>query len=202
MAKLLNLLLGLSYCWSLSLAQAASVHVQILDQQGKPLMDAVTFAEPTTGKAPNGKLSGILDQVNKEFTPYVNIVQTGTAITFPNKDNIRHHVYSFSPAKVFDIKLYSGTPAAPVIFDKPGLVVLGCNIHDWMLAYLYVVNTPWFGKSGANGEVDLEDLPAGEYLISAAHPKLQTDSQKQKIKLEANSKLQINFKLAVTLDRK
>lgn len=176
----------------------ATLSVQMQDQQGKPLANAVVYVEPANGKAPKGKLAGIVDQVNKEFTPYVNIVQTGTAITFPNKDNIRHHVYSFSVPKVFDIKLYSGVPAAPVVFDKPGLVVLGCNIHDWMLAYLYVVDTPWFAKSGANGQAEIADLPAGEYVVYAAHPKLQSDILKQKLSVDASSKLKLNFKLTLS----
>ena len=198
MLKHLKTLAVLGFLLSAESSFCASLSVQMQDQQGKPLADAVVYVEPVNGKAPKGKLAGIVDQVNKEFTPYVSIVQTGTAITFPNKDNIRHHVYSFSVPKVFDIKLYSGVPAAPVVFDKPGLVVLGCNIHDWMLAYLYVVDTPWFAKSGSNGQAEIADLPAGEYVVYAAHPKLQSDILKQKLSVDASSKPKLNFKLTLS----
>lgn len=198
MLKHLKTLAVLGFLLSAESSFCASLSVQMQDQQGKPLANAVVYVEPVNGKAPKGKLAGIVDQVNKEFTPYVSIVQTGTAITFPNKDNIRHHVYSFSVPKVFDIKLYSGVPAAPVVFDKPGLVVLGCNIHDWMLAYLYVVDTPWFAKSGSNGQAEIADLPAGEYVVYAAHPKLQSDILKQKLSVDASSKPKLNFKLTLS----
>lgn len=198
MLKHLKTLAVLGFLLSAESSFCASLSVQMQDQQGKPLADAVVYVEPVNGKAPKGKLAGIVDQVNKEFTPYVSIVQTGTAITFPNKDNIRHHVYSFSVPKVFDIKLYSGVPAAPVVFDKPGLVVLGCNIHDWMLAYLYVVDTPWFAKSGSNGQAEIADLPSGEYVVYAAHPKLQSDILKQKLSVDASSKPKLNFKLTLS----
>lgn len=82
-------------------------------------------------------------------------VYVGTRVTFPNRDNIRHHVYSFSSAKKFELPLYIGTPAAPVVFDKPGVVALGCNIHDWMLAYIYVLTTPHFAKTAADGKARL-----------------------------------------------
>ena len=111
----------------------------------------------------------IIDQVNKQFTPLVSVIQVGTPVSFPNKDNIRHQVYSFSPAKTFELKLYSGVPSQPVVFDKPGLVVMGCNIHDRMLAYVQVVDTPWFAKTGADGAARIEGLPAGDYQVHVWH---------------------------------
>ena len=107
-------------------------------------MLSTMFAEPVGATtAPSHELRHAkIDQVNKEFVPLVSVVQTNTEITFPNSDNIRHSVYSFSPAKVFSLKLYAGKSAAPVIFDKAGLVVLGCNIHDLMVSWLLVVDTP------------------------------------------------------------
>ncbi len=92
-------------------------------------------------------------------------------VQFPNKDNIRHHVYSFSAARKFELPLYSGTPAQPVLFDKVGVVKLGCNIHDWMIGYIYVTETPYFGKSNAEGRVDMDPAAAralsGTRLASA-----------------------------------
>jgi len=104
--------------------------------------------------------------------PRISIIQAGTSVFFPNSDNIRHSIYSFSPAKVFTTKLYSGREAAPITFDHTGLVVLGCNIHDGMVAWIYIVGTPWFGKSGGDGIGILKGLPAGEYRITAAAPAL------------------------------
>ena len=95
--------------------------------------------------------------------PLVSVVQTGAAITFPNKDNIEHDVYSFSPAKRFELNLYHGIPASPVVFDKAGLVVMGCNIHDSMIAYLLIVDTPWFAKTDASGRATIDNLPADAY---------------------------------------
>jgi len=111
----------------------------------------------------------VVDQIDKTFVPQIAVVQTGTAVEFPNSDNIRHQVYSFSPAKVFTLKLYSGRPSAPVVFDKPGLVVLGCNIHDNMLGYVLSVDTPWFARSAAPGTAKIADVPAGSYDVFAWH---------------------------------
>ncbi len=151
-------------------AAAATLSVQVGDQSSTALPDAVVYAVPVNGKAPARQpLGAIIDQVNRQFTPLVSVIQVGTAVSFPNKDNIRHQVYSFSPAKTFELKLYSGVPSQPVTFDKPGLVVMGCNIHDRMLAYVQVVDTPWFAKTGADGAARIEGLPAGDYQVHVWH---------------------------------
>lgn len=175
---------------------AAAIEAKISDAGGKALADAVIFAEPVAGKAPRGKLTAIIDQVDKEFVPYVSIMQTGTSVTFPNKDNTRHQVYSFSPAKTFNLKLYAGNAAEPVVFDKPGAVTMGCNIHDWMLAYVYVVDTPWFGKSDEKGVAKIADLPAGEYHLKAWHPQLNGEPLSQTLKVaggEARAAFQLTL---------
>src|SRR5262245_25419422 len=112
---------------------------------------------------------GMIEQMNKTFIPTVTVIQVGTQVKFPNRDEVRHHVYSFSPAKRFEIKLYAGTPAEPILFDKAGEVVLGCNIHDHMIAYVYVVESPHFAKSGKDGAARIDDLPAGDYELHAWH---------------------------------
>ena len=109
----------------------------------------------------------MVEQRNKTFIPLVSVVQTGTLVNFPNRDDIRHHIYSFSAAKRFEIKLYAGTPADPILFDKPGEVVLGCNIHDHMIAYIYVVDSPWFAKTDNDGVAKIDGLPAGDFDIGA-----------------------------------
>lgn len=112
-----------------------------------------------------------IEQRNKTFAPAVSVVQTGTAIEFPNNDTVRHHVYSFSAAKVFELKLYAGKPEKPVLFDKPGVVVLGCNIHDRMAAYIVVVDTPWSAISQSDGVARVADVPPGEYQLQVWHPR-------------------------------
>ena len=97
--------------------------------------------------------------MNKHFVPRVSVVRTGTAITFPNSDHIRHQVYSFSPAKAFTLKLYAGSPKTPVMFDHPGLVVLGCNIHDNMVAFMGVVDSPYFAKTDGLGNCHRRAFP-------------------------------------------
>jgi hypothetical protein len=120
--------------------------------------------------------------------PSVIAIQTGTAVHFPNFDTVRHHVYSFSPTKVFEIKLYAGTPAAPVVFDKAGTGVLGCNIHDRMAAFVHVVNTPYFAKTNAAGVATL-DVPPGEHTLQAWHPGLPEgqDPLRQALKVGGNN---------------
>jgi plastocyanin len=147
---------------------AANLAITLKDPAGAPLEDAVAWAVPRGPATPRTRPAAV-EQRNKAFIPLVTVVQAGTLVSFPNRDEVRHHVYSFSPAKVFEIKLYAGTPTDPVIFDKTGEVVLGCNIHDHMVAYIYVVDSPFFGKAGADGVVRLEGLPDGEYEVNAWH---------------------------------
>ncbi|SAK78343.1 hypothetical protein AWB77_03751 [Caballeronia fortuita] len=152
------------------IARAANVRVQVVDQAGAPVADAIVYALPVNGKPPATKpAAAVIDQIKRRFVPMVSVVQTGASVTFPNKDNIEHDVYSFSPPKRFELNLYHGIPANPVVFDKPGLVVMGCNIHDAMVAYLLIVDTPWFAKTDANGAAVIDNLPADAYRVIAWH---------------------------------
>src|SRR5664279_833946 len=124
-------------------AQFTEIAATVTDARGKPLPDAVVVAVPADGniRLPSRPPQDVVDQVDKEFVPRVQAILVGTAVTFPNRDTVRHQVYSFSPAKRFELPLYTGVPQA-VVFDKPGVVVLGCNIHDWMVGYVYVSESP------------------------------------------------------------
>jgi plastocyanin len=177
-------------------AHAASVHVQVVDQAGAPVPDAIVYAVPASGKLPATKpASAVIDQVKRRFVPLVSVVQTGASVTFPNKDNIEHDVYSFSPAKRFELNLYHGIPGAPVVFDKPGLVVMGCNIHDAMVAYLLIVDTPYFAKTDAKGAATIDNLPADAYKLTAWHFR-QADANAQPTqKLSAASDAAAKFSL-------
>lgn len=152
-------------------AAAATLEVSVRQADGTPINDAVVTLQGPVGAAA-GALKADMDQRGQQFAPHVLAVHTGTQIRFPNSDNIRHQVYSFSTAKRFELRLYEGTPADPLLFDKPGVVVLGCNIHDWMLGYVYVTDDPRFGVSDAAGHVSLDGLPAGAYHVTLWHPQL------------------------------
>lgn len=149
---------------------AASFEARVLNPGGQPVADAAVVLVPLTPVQARSHATASIEQRGKEFIPYVTIVQTGTAIEFPNNDAIRHHVYSFSPPKRFEIKLYAGKPSRPVIFDRPGEVAIGCNIHDWMEAYVLVVDSPYFAKTGADGVATMLHVPAGRYRLQLWHP--------------------------------
>ena len=155
-------------------AHSAELRVTVRDHKGKNIADAVVLA---VAADPRNALHSrppqdAVDQVDKQFVPYVKPIFVGSTVRFPNSDNIRHQVYSFSPAKKFELPLYGGTNAPPVIFDTPGVVVLGCNIHDWMIGYIYVSETPFFAKTGALGTASITDLPPGEYTVRIWHPSM------------------------------
>ena len=152
-------------------AVAAPLEVRVTDGSGKPLSGAVVFLESPEAKAASKPAQGIeIAQIGRQFTPQVTVVPVGSAVSFPNRDTVRHHVYSFSPIKKFEIKLYVGTPESPVVFDRPGIAVLGCNIHDRMVAWVVVVETPYAGQTGVDGRLSLPNVPAGNYRLRAWHP--------------------------------
>ena len=156
------------------IARAASaLSVTVVGADGKPVEGAVVLAEPTApAPRPATGLRATMDQRDLKFVPDVLVVQTGTAVDFPNSDQVRHQVYSFSSAKTFQLALYAGRAHAPVVFDHAGLVTLGCNIHDSMVGYIWVTDSPWFGRTGANGTVQLRDLAPGEYAVRIWHSRL------------------------------
>ena len=151
---------------------AGTIEVSVKDLKGAPVPDAVVYAKSAGGGAVAHK-QAVIDQRDKQFVPYITALQVGTSVIFPNSDNIRHHVYSFSPAKKFELPLYSGVPAQPVVFDKVGFVTLGCNIHDWMVAYVAVLPTPYFQVTGPEGHVSLRNVPAGHYSVEVWQPNLK-----------------------------
>ena len=149
---------------------ATSIAVQVNDAAGKPVADVVLYAEPEAGGTlPKYLKPALIEQRGLKFLPLVSVAQAGSQISFPNNDKVRHHIYSFSPAKKFDQKLYSGVAAAPQVFDKAGTVVLGCNIHDRMVAYVKIVDTPFFAKSDADGMARIEVPDSGKFTLNAWH---------------------------------
>ncbi len=180
---------------------AAELTIRLTNATGAALADAVVFdpgATTATGPASARKRETIL-QRNRVFDPFVTVVEKGVAISFPNDDPMLHHVYSFSPAKRFEIKLYKGTPVAPIVFDRAGVVALGCNVHDWMLAYILVTDTPVFAKSGKDGVVRLPSLVAGTHALMVWYPGMREPVPLQSVTLAANEIKSIDHRLQVAV---
>ncbi len=157
-----------------AVAHSTTVQVEVLDVMGKPLADAVVFLESADARRLVRPLAGAeMAQAQRQFVPGVLVVPAGTSVSFPNNDTVRHHVYSFSPAKKFELKLYTGTPSNPVLFDRAGVVVLGCNIHDQMVGWILVVETPYYARSFApGGKAQIDNVPPGSYTLRAWHSRL------------------------------
>ncbi len=167
MAKISSLLLA-ALCSSSLLA--AELQVVLQDADGKPLSDAVVWVSPGPANTP---ANAVMDQQQRAFMPYVLAVQRGTKVNFPNSDPINHHVYSFSPAKRFELRLHhQGQTAQSVTFEQAGLVTLGCNVHDWMLGFILVLDSPWFAQTDASGRARLQYSPAEEQKLNLWHPQI------------------------------
>ena len=155
-------------------ACAAELAVQVVDRQGRPVQDAVVVLQRRDGggtPAPAPATRNV-DQRQLTFLPYVELFRVGDAVIFHNSDSTRHHVYSFSPAKSFEFVLAPGASAAPLRLDTPGVVAVGCNIHDGMISYLFVTDAPWALRSGRDGKVLFAGLPAGAFAVRVWHPRL------------------------------
>ena len=185
-----------------NLAAAATLTMAAVDKNGVPMPDVVVYATQV-GMPANADVTGppetvTIAQERMQFSPYVTVARTGTPIRFPNYDKLEHHVKSFSPAKEFEIKVYeSGTPP-PVLFDKPGVVVVYCLLHEWMRAYVLVVETPHFSKTDITGSASLNGLREGTWEIRAWYPDMGTIKQPllQTVKVQdkvALAPLQFNF---------
>ena len=165
-------------------AHAANVNVTFSDAAGNPLTDAVVMLEPVGARLPVKPLQGVqIVQHDLQFSPAVSVVTVGTPVMFPNQDTVKHHVYSYSPAKTFQIKLYAGVPHTPIVFDKPGVGVLGCNIHDSMIAWVVVTDTPLWALSAAGGRAKVVDVPPGSYQMHVWHSSLAETTPPQLVPL-------------------
>lgn len=153
-----------------AVSATGNVTINVRDASGTPLDaavvaiygDDIATANPSTGRV------HVMDQINKQFAPRVLAIRPGDRISFPNSDDIRHHVYSFSPAKTFELPLYHGISTAPIAFDVSGTVAVGCNIHDRMSAHIYVVDAPRFAVTAAGG-ASFTGLPDGRYEYVVHH---------------------------------
>jgi plastocyanin len=203
MARIAKIIIPVLMILSCFTTYAQNTTIQVLGVDKKPLANIVVFLEPENKSTMSQyvlseKTIATMDQVNRQFRPHILVVNKNTQIDFPNSDKIKHHVYSFSPAKTFEIKLYSDKPSAPRLFDQVGEVTLGCNIHDWMLGYVYVVDTPWFGTTDVEGNIHFE-IPEGKYTLKTWHPLFEEADQSftQKLEVTRNSQFTVNVKEAM-----
>lgn len=157
-----------------------AIEISVLDQSGNPLANAFVASPEGEISQPSPDVA-VMDQVDVAFVPHVLAVDAGQAVIFPNSDNIRHHVYSFSEPKQFEIKLYEGVPKHPVLFDKPGLVVLGCNIHDLMLGYIFVSPWPSYGVTDERGQITLK---GAKQEVVVWHPWVENQREPLRVELQ------------------
>jgi plastocyanin len=182
-------------------APAGDFSATVRTAKGEAVADAAVALIPLDATvAPPSGTPAELAQQDQEYSAYVTIVQTGSKVTFPNKDTVQHHVYSLSKAKKFELPLYNPGSAESFVFDVSGVVALGCNIHDWMLAYLVVVPTPYFGKSDAKGRVHVT-APDGRYRLELWHPRLATPLTEE-VNLAASASVDRDFNLTLKPDRR
>lgn len=172
----------------------AEMKVRVLDMVGQPVSDAVVSiplsekkTKPFIDAETDAMAPAVMDQVDKQFLPHVLLVRKGQAVVFPNSDQVRHHVYSFSKPNDFEIRLYSGNQAEPVVFTQPGVVVLGCNIHDKMLGYLYIEGNEITSISDGNGIASFEDAflneTSKEQVITIWHSQLSSNKTERVTRL-------------------
>lgn len=178
-----------------SCCHAGAVRATISSSNGVPVANVALALYGSAPAVYSGVATAVMDQRNKQFEPKLLVVRKNTQVSFPNSDDMRHQVYSFSPAKRFELRLYHGTPASPVLFDTPGEVALGCNIHDSMVGYIYVVDTPWFGSSDPQGRIAIAAVPPGSYRARLWYPGVAADAKglEQKITVaEGDTALSFN----------
>ncbi len=170
-ARVPTLLLAAVLC---SAASATDLQVRVTQANGKPLPGAVVTVHALgTGVPAAAPIQAVMDQVDLAFAPDLLVIPVGSTVSFPNSDKVGHEVYSFSSAHPFKLGLYRGKPYPPEHFDRPGLVTLGCNIHDAMLAYILVTDAPYYGSTGADGSWLHADVARGKYRIEVWSPRLQ-----------------------------
>jgi plastocyanin len=160
-------------------ATAGTLVAQIKDKNGGPVPNAVVYVLPVGAKAPPAPptATGVVEQSYFKFEPFVSVVQTGTKMRFPNRDRGEHHIKVLSGPTIFEHKVYTRKEPDPTLLDKPGQITLQCLIHDWMNAHIYVVDSPWFGKTSKSGSAVVENIPAGEYDVYVTHPSLLVPGQ-------------------------
>lgn len=183
-------------------AEPMTLSVRITDNQtGEPVADARVIVR--NGPAASPKNAEMV-QKNREFQPKTLIVAKGSEVNFPNLDNTQHHVYSFSPAKVFNLELFADQPEAPVVFDKTGVVEVGCNIHDQMQGFILVTKSALTTSSDTAGlaTLSLPDSITDDTELSLWHPRLTNATQTVDFTVDLSASEPVELALELTPERK
>jgi plastocyanin len=167
------LLIALLLAMTGTAATAASSRVMVRGADGRPVAEAVVFVDVPGVAPPSPRGPYVMEQRDISFEPHLVIVPVGASVTFPNRDKVRHHVYSFSQPKRFNLKLYGREEARSVLFDRPGVVALGCNIHDQMAAFVVVTSTPFAARTDGSGVAMLPNIPAGRATMRVWFPAIR-----------------------------
>jgi len=155
---------------------AAGFTVTLIDKDRRPLPNMVVYAQPQEAMVlPASDKVVEIGQRDRAFTPYINVMQLGNSVSFQNGDDITHHIYSPIGKNKFSLRIRAGQSQSKSDFQQLGEVAMGCNIHDWMSGYLYIVDTPLFGKSDARGNVVLNIEQSGGYRLVVWHPQLEVE---------------------------
>ena len=203
MSRILPALSGLLAMLLLpSIAQAGDLELHVVDQMGKPVADAVVTVKPAAG-LPNRPITFpwpfTMVQQNIAFNPHVLIVPVGATVPFPNKDNVRHHIYSFSKPARFNMKLYGQDEVPTYTFRTAGAVALGCNIHDKMSGFIKVVDTPYAAKSGHDGTVRVTGMPGGNATVTIWHPMLRAPDNEMVMQVALGASGTVTRPMSLTL---
>jgi plastocyanin len=159
-------------------AFAGDLVVTVTTKDGKPLPDAVvTLPAPAGATVPKFPWKLEIAQKDKQFSPFVLIAPVGAEVALPNLDKFRHHVYSFSRGNKFELELYGRDQKRSVAFKTAGVAALGCNIHDNMIAFVFVSDTLWAAKTNAKGVAELKGAPDGATQLTVWHPHAKSRDQ-------------------------
>jgi plastocyanin len=182
-------------------APAATLTIAVKLPGGGPLADAVVTVQSKGRKLPPPvPIHAVMDQIHRMFAPEVLVIPAGSSVSFPNSDSVSHEIYSFSPTKRFQLPLYRGKPYPPVVFDQPGVVILGCNIHDWMIGYIDVTDAPFYGTTDAQGTWTA-DVPPGLYEVTIWHPRMreQNPTLVRELSIDARDRVALTLQLTKPL---
>jgi len=175
------------------LSKAEHISILVTDNQGNPVQNAVVQLIGESAVNNKEQTSKKIDQRNSQFDPHIVAVTQGSKVSFTNYDSINHHVYSSSKIKSFEMKVLHNNESAPVVFDKPGVVMLGCNIHDWMLSYVFVSESPYHGTTDQAGYAKFDAPKAENYQIKVWHPRLNADSLKRSETVNVRGELEHTY---------
>ena len=169
-----NILFALALASAAPPLVAAPLNVRVVDASGRPVRDAVVTLYPAgAARQPHTAGRYVVAQKGLQFRPFLTVVPVGADVSFPNLDPTKHHVYSFSAAKRFELKLFAKDQSRIVHFDKPGVVALGCNIHDQMSAFIVVTDSAWTARTNAQGIASFGDAPNAPARLTVWHPYLR-----------------------------